>query len=100
MPEITAGAVSLDLVIKDTLNKQLDDIKSRLESALGKISESAAGKAAASAERTSSAAGEAVKKAEKAVNNLDFSKVEKNIGKMTAAMETASDSIRKMNNYL
>lgn len=100
MPEITAGAVSLDLVIKDTLDKQLDGIKSRIESALGKISESAAGKAAASAERTASAAGEAVKKAEKAVNNLDFSKVEKNIGKMTAAMETASDSIRKMNNYL
>ena len=68
---ITAGAVSLDLVIKDTLDKQLDGIKSRIESALSKVSETSANKAAAATDNAAKAAEASVKKAEKAVEQAD-----------------------------
>jgi hypothetical protein len=104
MPEITAGAVSLDLVIKDTLDKQLDGIKSRIESALSKVSETSANKAAAATDNAAKAAEDSVKKAEKAVEQADngiskavaecMARYEKQYKEMTDSVSKAAASIK------
>lgn len=86
---ITAGAVSLDLVIKDTLDKQLAGIKSRIESALSKATQQASDKASAAAES-------AAKGAQKSIDNVDFSKFEKNITKISASMSKVAENIGEM----
>lgn len=67
---ITAGAVSLDLVIKDTLDKQLAGIKSRVESVFNKsaeLAQSSLSKTARSAAETTS---QTVKEVESANNGI------------------------------
>lgn len=70
MTEISAGAVSLDLVIKDTLDKQLAGIKSRVESVFNKsaeLAQSSLSKTARSAAETTS---QTVKEVESANNGI------------------------------
>lgn len=93
---ITAGAVSLDLVIKDTLDKQLDGIKSRIESALSKVSETSANKAAAATDNAAKAAEASVKKAENSIGNMDFSKITKSVSEVASSMKQVSSDVKRM----
>lgn len=97
---ITAGAVSLDLVIKDTLDKQLAGIKSRVENMFGKATEQASSRAQAAIDNVAGSAESATKKVKDIAKSFDVGKVEKNISKMTASLDSASDSLRRMSNYL
>lgn len=100
MPEITAGAVSLDLVIKDTLEKQLTGIKTRVENMFGKATEQASSRAQTAIDNVAGSAENATKKVKDIAKGFDVGKVEKNIAKMTTALASASDDIRRMSNYL
>ena len=93
---ITAGAVSLDLVIKDTLDKQLDGIKSRIESALSKVSETSANKAAAATDNAAKAAEASVKKAENSIGNMDFSKITNSVSEVASSMKQVSSDVKRM----
>lgn len=97
---ISVGAVSLDLVIKDTLDKQLAGIKSRVENMFGKATEQASSRAQAAIDNVAGSAESATKKVKDIAKGFDVGKVEKNISKMTAALDSASDSLRRMSNYL
>ncbi len=67
---ITAGAVSLDLVIKDTLDKQLAGIKNRVESVFNKSAELAQSSLSKTAQSAAETTSQTVKEVESANNGI------------------------------